>query len=103
MSKNRIKHAIIKRDFNQKRYYKPLKYPPIPLSNKDLYIRTSVGDRLDILAHMFYKDIRLWWVIMNANIGIIKRDSYALDSNLEIRIPQNIENIVANFEKINEI
>ena len=102
MSKNRIKHAQLKRDFNQKRYYKPFKYPTIPLSDKDLYIRTSIGDRLDLLANDFYKDIRLWWIIMNANVGIIRRDSYALESNLEIRIPQDIENIVAKFEALNK-
>ena len=99
--RNRIKYAKIKRGFNQKRYYKPFKYPHIPLSSQDIYVITTVGDRLDILAHQFYKDVRLWWVIMNANVGLIRRDSYALNPGLEVRIPQNIDKILSKFEKLN--
>ena len=100
---NRIKSANIKRTtVLQKRYYKPLKYPTIPLEMDDLYITTSIGDRLDILSYQFYKDVKLWWIIMNANVGVIRRDSFALKPNLQIRIPRNTQKILNDFEKINK-
>ena len=101
--RNRIKSAEVKRSPELKRYYKPLKYPTIPLNSDDLYIRTSVDDRLDLLAHQFYKDTRLWWIIMNANVGVIRRDSFSLKSNLLIRIPRDIEKIIGDFEDLNQI
>jgi nucleoid-associated protein YgaU len=99
---NRIKSALTKRSFNLKRYYKPLKYPTISLNSDDLYITTTIGDRLDLLAYQFYKDTRLWWVIMNANVGIIRRDSFSLKPNLQIRIPKDIDKIVGDFEDLNQ-
>ena len=53
-----IKRNIrIKKNSEGKRYYKPLKYPDIPLSPNDIYITTTIGDRLDNLAHQFYNDV----------------------------------------------
>ena len=89
-------------NFQRKPYFKPIKYPPIPYSSNDLYILTTTGDRLDLLANNFYKDIRLWWIIAASNPGIVKGDSYSLKPNLEIRIPSNINNILREFEKINK-
>ena len=100
--RNRIKSVNTKRTPDLKSYYKPLKYPTIPLKSDDVYITTTVGDRLDILAHQFYKDVRLWWIIMNANVGIIRRDSFSLKPNLQIRIPRDIEQIVEDFENLNK-
>jgi phage tail protein X len=87
---------------NKKRYYKALKYPEIPLSSDDIYIRTTVGDRLDNLAHQFYKDVDLWWIISTANPGIIRRDSLNLKPGLEIRIPTSVLEITQQFEFINK-
>ena len=84
------------------RYYKNIKYPPIPLSVDDIYIITTVGDRLDLLANQFYKDSELWWIISTANMDIIKRDSFALEAGLEIRIPANPSIIINNFKKLNK-
>ena len=87
---------------NRKRYYKNVKYPLISLSFNDIYVTTTSGDRLDNLAHQFYADVDLWWVITTANPGGIRRDSFNLKPGIEIRIPQNIENILEDFEKINK-
>ena len=100
--RNRTQNTTQNRTNQGKRYYKPLRYPNIPLSSNDLYILTSSGDRLDSLAHQFYKDIRLWWIIATANPNIIRRDSYSLKPNLEVRIPSNITQILKSFEKINK-
>ena len=82
-------------------FYKNLKYPDIPITSDDLYVITTVGDRLDSIAQQFYNDVRLWWVIATANPQVIRRDSYNLKPNLEIRIPGNVSLIIKNFEKLN--
>ena len=84
----------------KKNYYQPLEYPNISLSSNDIYILTTVGDRLDSLANQFYNDIRLWWII--ANPHVVRRDNYGLKPNLEIRIPADVSKILKDFEKINK-
>ena len=91
----------VKRNSDRKKYYKPIKYPPIPLSVSDLYVITSDRDRLDLLANQFYNDVDLWWIIANANTNI-RRDSYALKPGIEIRIPQNIQSITEKFVELNK-
>ena len=76
-------------------------YPTVPLSKQDTYVTTVTGDRLDLLAHQFYGDVRLWWVITAANPDVIRRDSYALKPGIEIRIPGNHNLVVRTFERIN--
>ena len=61
-----------------------------------------MGDRLDNLAHEFYKDVDLWWIISIANSGVIRRDSFNLKPGLEIRIPIDISSIIKQFEVINK-
>ena len=93
---------IIQRWTENKRYFKNIKYPNIPLSSDDIYVLTTVEDRLDSLAHQFYSDVRLWWIIANANPTKIRRDGFGLDSNIEIRIPKNISKILGDFEQLNK-
>tara|TARA_R110001592_G_scaffold199717_1_gene448349 strand:- start:1192 stop:1497 length:306 start_codon:yes stop_codon:yes gene_type:complete len=100
--RNRLSYIKQLKNTRGKRYYKPLNYPDIPLSTKDIYVLTTIGDRLDSLANQFYNDVRLWWVIASANPKVIRRDSYALKPNLEIRIPSNISNIIQKFERLNK-
>lgn len=97
---SRLKN-IKRKNTDGKIFYKNLKYPNIPITSDDLYIITTVGDRLDSIAQQFYNDVRLWWVISTANPQIIRRDSYNLKPNLEIRIPGNVSLIIKNFEKLN--
>ena len=85
-----------------KQCFKALKYPEIPISMGDLYVITSDRDRLDLLANQFYNDVRLWWIITAANPDVIRRDSYNLKPNLEIRIPGNTPAIIKEFENINK-
>ena len=100
--RNRTQNIKQNRTYRGKRYYQPLRYPSIPLSSNDIYITTTVGDRLDSLANQFYNDIRLWWIISSANPHIVRRDSYALKPNSQIRIPSNIIQILKAFETINK-
>ncbi len=86
---------------SEKLYLNYIKYPPIPLSIEDLYVTTSVGDRLDNLAYQFYKDKDLWWIISTANPNVIRRDSFMIKPGIEIRIPANPESILEDFEQLN--
>ena len=101
--RNRLDYIGLKTSVGGKRSYKHIIYPHIPLNINDIYVITTIGDRLDLLANQFYNDVRLWWVIAIANRDIIKRDSYSLKTGLEIRIPTNIDTILRNFEKVNNI
>ena len=42
-------------------------YPEIQAKDDDILIITEWGDRVDNLAHQFYGDITLYWIIMSAN------------------------------------
>jgi hypothetical protein len=87
---------------NIKTFYNRLKYPEIPLSMNDVYITTVIGDRLDLLAQQFYKDVDLWWIIAAANMNVVRRDSFGLESGLEIRIPYDFNKIMFDFEELND-
>ena len=99
---NRLKYIRPRKSSEGKRYYKNLKYPDIPFTSNDIYVITTIGDRLDSIAYQFYNDVRLWWIIATANPQVIRRDSYNLKPNLEIRIPANTSEIVKKFEQLNQ-
>ena len=77
--------------------FKPMigttKYPDVPLSFEDIYVYSTQGDRFDILANQYYNDSTLWWIISNANNNL-KQDSYYIPEGTQIRIPQNIANVL---------
>jgi hypothetical protein len=100
--RNRTQYIRAIKNQKGKRYFKSIKYPDIPLSANDIYIRTTIGDRLDSLADQFYNDVRLWWIISTANPNIVRKDSYALKPNLEIRIPSNTNSILESFKALNK-
>jgi nucleoid-associated protein YgaU len=87
-----------KRDKSNITSYTTTMYPSIPIENSDKFIVTKIGDRLDTLAHRYYGDITLWWVIAKAN-GI--KGKIALDVGTDLRIPGKISTIIENFRKIN--
>jgi len=63
-------------------------FPVIPASSSDIYIETTSLERLDKLAHTFYDDESLWWIIAAAN-GLGK-GSLVIPSNTKLRIPSKI-------------
>jgi len=89
---------------NNKRTFKYIKYPEIPLSVDDIYATTLIGDRLDLIADQFYNDVDLWWVVVTANPDVIRRDSFNLMPGLQIRIPDpnRIGSILKSFEQLNK-
>jgi|TARA_B100001094_G_scaffold45284_1_gene40213 nucleoid-associated protein YgaU len=77
--------------------YKSKLYPKIPKSDKDIYIVTQTGDRLDTLANQFYENSSLWWIIAAANN--VHDAPFALPDGTELRIPMNYVSIMNNFYK----
>ena len=98
----RYTNIKVKEDkYSKNRYYVNVVYPEIEKSLGDVYIISKLGDRTDKLAHNYYGDRFLWWVITRANPDKIKRWSYFLEIGTHIRIPSNIEKILYDHDKIN--
>lgn len=98
---NRYNSIQLKKDSEGKRYIRSVIYPLIPETLDDIYVETEYGDRVDILAHQFYKDPSLWWVIVASNPGKLRRDSYFCKPGMQIRIPLDPEPIINAFNRIN--
>ncbi|MAH43604.1 hypothetical protein CL614_07865 [archaeon] len=62
-------------------------YSSIPESDGDIYVITQMGDRLDLLAYQFYKDVSLWWYIAKAN-GL---KFMTIPAGTRLRIPATTE------------
>jgi len=97
---NRYPNTLIKKEPNGPRYYGSTKYPFIPESIDDLYIITVQGDRLDNLAAQFYRDTSLYWILQIANE--LNRDSLYPPIGYQLRIPQNISQIITDFDNLNQ-
>jgi hypothetical protein len=82
------------------RYYSSTKYPMVTESTNDLYIITQQGDRLDNLAAQFYNDPSLYWIFQISNN--LNRDSLFPPIGLQMRIPQNLTQILQDFYNINQ-
>jgi nucleoid-associated protein YgaU len=83
------------------KYYKALKYPPIPPQESDVYVVTVQGDRLDLLANQYYKDPLLWWVISVANSNITFGSMFP-EPGTQLRIPTNLSNVIDLFNQENQ-
>ena len=67
MSTRYIYTNQVKDSDTKKSYLESTIYPKIKPSDNDLYIISEAGDRLDLLAHKYYNDVSLWWIISVAN------------------------------------
>jgi hypothetical protein len=94
-------YNIPKTKINGKEVYVTSRYPEIPLSEDDIYVYTTQGDRFDILAQQFYKDSSLWWIISIANTDKLKQNTLVIPPGIQIRIPSNYTSVISNFNKIN--
>jgi nucleoid-associated protein YgaU len=83
-------------------YYKNKYYPNIPLSESDVYVITTVGDRLDSLAFSYYSDATLWWVIAMANNNATKGALYPTPGT-QLRIPTDLNEVLQLVENFNQV
>mgnify|MGYP003114978490 FL=1 len=74
-------------------------YPKIPRDAEDIFIETRIGDRFDSLAHEFYGDVTLYWIIAKANNLI--HGGIAVEPGIKLRIPINTSNITQEFFNLN--
>jgi len=86
-----------------KRFFSTVKYPEIPLSVNDIYVITTLGDRLDLIAQQFYNDSTLYWIISSANPNVVNLGSLFVSVGTELRIPTNISAIKSLFNQLNNI
>ena len=92
----------IKIDSNiSKRVYNTLIDPTIDLQDSDIYVITSIGERLDSLAWKYYNDATLWWIIAAAN-PTLRKDSLYLEAGIQIRIPADYQQVLLNFQLQNQ-
>jgi len=66
-------------------FWDVLDIPEIPVQRDDLVHRVIGADRIDLIAHKYYNDARLWWVIAVAND--MEELPTALNVGDDIRIP----------------
>lgn len=74
-------------------------YPDIPVSEDDIYIKTTGGDRYDTLAQQFYNDSSLWWIIASANNS--ERASLVVKPGVQLRIPADKQAVIQLFNSVN--
>jgi hypothetical protein len=79
------------------------RYPELPHDVNDIYVITTEGDRLDLLAQQFYGDTNLYWIIASGNTDIIHQNSLFIPVGDEIRIPYNVSLAETLFNTINRI
>ena len=92
---------ILKTEYTDRPYYKGKFYPNVPLSESDVYVITTVGDRLDSLAYSYYNDATLWWIIAMANNNATKGALYP-EPGTQLRIPTNINNVLNQYKQFNK-
>ena len=83
-----------------KPYYDSKRYPNIPLSENDLYVITTIGDRLDLLAYQYYNDANLWWVISMANNNVTRGSMFPAPGT-QLRIPTDLSNVLRTYNQFN--
>lgn len=100
---------IPKTKINGNVVYKTSRYPEIPLSENDIYVYSTQGDRFDVLAQQYYGDSSLWWVISIANTGnagagtlpVLPQNTLVIPEGVQIRIPNNPLEVYNVFNQIN--
>jgi len=99
---NRYQGIPIIKSKTGKQMYATSRYPEIPLSENDIYVYTTQGDRYDVLSLNYYGDSSLWWIIASANpnIGL---STLVIPEGVQIRIPNNISAVINDFRLINQL
>ena len=85
---------------NKRRYYDALLDPEIPRRSDDIYVVTTIGDRLDQLAWQYYADSKLWFIIAAANTEL-RKDSLYLEPGTQLRIPVDAQAVLSLYQAQN--
>lgn len=97
---NRYENIPQKKTEDGKRVIRSTIYPPIPRKESDIYIRTTAGDRIELIAYQYYGDVNLWWLIAEAN-GVGK-GTFAIPPGTLLRVPQDYLDVLLEYQQLNE-
>ena len=96
---NRYSYTKVKKDKNGVRSLKITRYPEILVRDTDTFHFARDFERFDWLAHKYYNDSTLWWILAKAN-------GYSHESRPKvgdkIRIPRDINSILQELHKLNK-
>jgi hypothetical protein len=82
----------------KQRIYDSIIDPTIPRAEDDIYVITTIGDRLDLLSWQYYKEPSLWWIISAAN-PTLRKDSLYLEPGIQIRIPRDYQLVLNLYNR----
>ena len=97
---NRYQNIKILKTEEGKRYKKTTVYPMMVKSVDDKYIIGMQGDRLDNLAHKYYGDARLWWILARANY--LGKGDLSVPIGKQLRIPKDYLSIMDEYRTLNK-
>ena len=87
----RYNYTPVIRNANNIRVYSATILPYIQPNINDIYINVDYGDKLDVIADLYYQQASLWWIIALANN--IGKGSIYIQNKMQLRIPHNIDEI----------
>ena len=85
--------------FPERQVYTTTVYPKIERKTDDVFIETRIVDRFDNLAHEFYGDVTMYWIIAKANNLI--HGGMAVETGIRLRIPTETDEIIEEFYRLN--
>ena len=97
---NRYQNIKILKTEEGKRYRKTIEYPKMEKTVDDKYIIGMQGDRLDNLAHKYYGDARLWWILARANY--LGKGDLSVPIGKQLRIPKDYLGIMDEYRTLNK-
>ena len=92
-SQSRYKEAVILKDNDGKRYYRPTVVRGIPLKDTDRFIYPVDGDRFDTLAQMTGN------ATIHRGIYEDKQTNYNNEENLLFEVKSEVRNLIGELEK----
>jgi phage tail protein X len=87
-------------EVNNRRIFSTQLDPVIEKDLSDIYVRTVIGDRLDLLAYQYYSDVSLYWIITAANPEL-RKDSLILEPGTQLRIPADPQKVIKSYIQLN--
>ena len=96
---NRYSYTTTSQRWDGKNVRNTLLMTRIPISSTDIYIITNETMYLDQIAHTYYKDPSLWWIIALANN--IGKGRLSVPSGIQLRIPQNPSSVLSQLQTSN--
>lgn len=88
---------------SNKRVRRSTLMPTINPSLDDIYIITTLGDRLDLLAYRYYGNVSYWWIIAHANPeSKVGKGTMMVPLGIQLRIPQNPLTIIQELKELNK-